>query len=62
MERSTEESNAFYDTLQQTGQRFHHQLFFILGDFNAKIEQRCEGDTFLCCTRADNEMTMASVS
>lgn len=47
MGRSAEESGAFYDTLQQTIQRFRHQLFFILGDFNAKIGQRCEGETLL---------------
>nr|CCA27271.1 endonucleasereverse transcriptase putative [Albugo laibachii Nc14] len=47
MGRSAEETEAFYDTLQQTIQRFRQQLFFILGDFNAKIGQRREGETFL---------------
>ena len=47
MGRSAEETEAFYETLQQTIQRFRQQLFFILGDFNAKIGQRREGETFL---------------
>ena len=47
MGRSAEETEAFYDTLQQTIQRFRQQLFFILGDFNAKIGQKREGATFL---------------
>ncbi|CCI10473.1 unnamed protein product [Albugo candida] len=47
MRRYAEEFDAFYDTLQQTTQRYRHQLFFILREFNAKIGQRCEGETFL---------------
>nr|CCA23569.1 PREDICTED: similar to endonucleasereverse transcriptase putative [Albugo laibachii Nc14] len=47
MGRSAEETEAFYETLQQTIQRFRQQHFFNLGDFNAKIGHRRDGETFL---------------
>lgn len=55
--RSTEESEACYDTLQQTIQRLPTSFLFISRDFNAKIGQRREGDAFLilCSQEYRNE-------
>ena len=47
MRRSAEDSEAFNETHQQPIQSFRHQLLFMLGDFNAKIGQEREGETFM---------------